>query len=135
MLLFICFCACSSGLCLVVCKRDVESGVWCVARFVGTKRVKSIRNTKRTYLNRSQTRRQNNSNERAKHMLVLHIVCCFIWFKIVHDSKECIDDGNEIIKGDVGEASSNEKSDDMKDGVWEEPEYMVVNEEKNIDKC
>ena len=52
-------------------------------------------------------------------------------FKVVHVSKQCIDDANEIIKEDVSEASSNEKSDAMEDGVWEGPEYMVVNEEKN----
>ena len=57
-------------------------------------------------------------------------MCCFNCFNVVHDSKQCIDDANEIIKEDVSEASSNEKSDAMEDGVWEEPEYMVVNEEK-----
>ena len=50
--------------------------------------------------------------------------------QIVDDSKQCTDDANEIIKEDVSEASSNEKSDAMEDGLWEEPEYMVVNEEK-----
>ena len=44
------------------------------------------------------------------------------------------DDGNEIIHEDVSETSWNEKNDDMEDGVWEEPEQMVVNEEK-MDKC
>ena len=37
----------SSGLCSVMCKRDVVSGVCCVAGFVGTKRVKCIANTNR----------------------------------------------------------------------------------------
>ena len=46
----------------------------------------------------------------------------FNLFKVVHDSKQCIDDANEILKEDVSEASSNEKSDAMEDGVWEEPE-------------
>ena len=35
-----------------------------------------------------------------------------------------------MIHEDVSETSSNEKNDDMEDGVWEEPEYMVVSEEK-----
>ena len=39
----------SSGLCPVVCQRDVVSGVRCVAGLVGTKRVKCIANTKRNY--------------------------------------------------------------------------------------
>ena len=37
---------------------------------------------------------------------------------------------NEITHEDVSETSSNDKNDDMEDGVWEEPEYTVVNEEK-----
>ena len=117
-------------MCLVVCKRGVVSGVCCVAGLVGTKRVKCIANTKRNMFKRRQTRRQNILNERTKRMIVLHILCCFYLFTIEHDSKQCLDDGNEIIHEDVSEASSNEKSDDMEDGVWEEPEYMVVNEEK-----
>ena len=64
----------------------------------------------------------------------MFFISCVVFnlFKTVHDSKQCIDDGNEIIKEDVSEASSNDKSDDMEDGVWEEPEYMVVSEEKEF---
>ena len=47
------------GLCPAVYKKDVVSGVCCVAGLVGTKRVKCIANTKRTYVKRRQTRRQN----------------------------------------------------------------------------
>ena len=122
--------SCYSGLCPVVCKRDVVSGVCCVARLVGTKRAKCTANTKREYVKRRQTRRQNILNERTQHNSVLHLLCCFNLFTAVHDSKQCLDDGNEIIHEDVSEASSNEKRDDMEDGVWEEPEYMVDNEEK-----
>ena len=63
-------------------------------------------------------------------MVVVHVLCCFILFTIVHDAKQNLDDENEFIHEDVSEASSNEKSDDMEDGIWEESEYMVVNEEK-----
>ena len=58
----------------------------------------------------------------------------FYLFTIVHDAKQSLDDENETIHEDVSEASSTEKSDDMEDGVWEESEYMVVNE-TNIIKC
>ena len=69
-------------------------------------------------------------NELSENRIVLHLVCCLILFKIVHELTQCIDDANEIIKEDVSEASSNEKSDAMENGLWEEPEYMVGNEEK-----
>ena len=65
-LLILLACSCSSGLCPVACKRDVVSGVCCVALLVGTKRVKCIANTKRTYFKRRHTRRQNILNERTK---------------------------------------------------------------------
>ena len=51
-------------------------------------------------------------------------------FAIVHDAKQILDDETEIIHEDVSEASSNDKSDDMEDGIWEESEYIVVSEEK-----
>ena len=127
---FSAFVSCSSGLCPVVCQRDVVSGVCCVAGLVGTKRVKCIANTKIKYVKRRQTRRQDMVNERTKNSSIVHILCCLILFTIVHDAKQSLDDENEIIHEDVSEASSNEKSDDMEDGIWEESEYMVVNEEK-----
>ena len=92
--------------------------------------MKCMANTKRTYFKRRQTRRHNILNERIKSSNVIHILCCFNLFTNVHDSKQSLDDENEIIHEDISEASLNEKSDDMEDGVWEEPEYVVANEEK-----
>ena len=77
--------------------------------------MKCIANTKRTDNKRRQTRRQNTIHEITKHIMVAHALCCFNLFKIVDDSKQCTDDANEIIKEDVSEASSNEKSDAMED--------------------
>ena len=74
------FDCCSSGLCPVVCKRDVVSGVCCVACLVVTKRVECTAITKRTYFKRRQTHRQRILNNRFKHRFVLHIVCCFNLF-------------------------------------------------------
>ena len=65
----------SSGLCPVVCKRDVVSGVCCVARLVGTKRVKCIANTQRQYFKRRQARRLMILNETINNYYYYYYSC------------------------------------------------------------
>ena len=65
LLLLIC-CSCSSGICPSACKRDVVSGVCCVARPVGTKRAKCMIHTNICCL-RHTAPRHTTPHRTAKH--------------------------------------------------------------------
>ena len=73
-LLVLIFVSCSSGLCSVVCKRDVVSGACCVAGLVGTKRVKCIAKTKDNILRKGKHGDRTFEMKELK-MFLLSVYC------------------------------------------------------------
>ena len=99
------------------------------SRRVGTKRAKCMTRTTRTYYKRLQATRQKSIHDIADGILVIHILCCFDLFD-VHEWLECMDDTNCIVDEDVQGRLSECMGNSMEVGVFTEPEYMVVSEEK-----